>query len=86
MKRVISIRKQPGTNMFYMKLLKKDIGELALQVLQFGNAAEQSVINSTSLSGVSNYVGPEINRDITRKRQNVQTKSSVAQILRTFRS
>lgn len=83
LKRVISIR--PEGNMYYMKLLKKDIGELALQVLEFGDAAEQTAktIHSGSVTG---YVGPEQNRYNRRKKQNEQSKRATAELIRTFRS
>ena len=70
--------------------LKKDVGELAIQVLEFGDATEQSIKSSTVYSGsVTNYIGPEQKRSVNRKNQNKQSKKSVAETLtalRTFRS
>ena len=84
---MIQLRREPNSNMYYMKLLKKDVGTLALQVLQFGDAIEQTVISGNIYSGsVTSYVGPEQKRYSNRKKQNAQSKQSVANILRTFRN
>jgi hypothetical protein len=89
LKRVIQIRHEGGYR-YFMRLLKKDIGELAIQVLEFGDATEQSIKTSTVYSGsITNYKGPERKRYINRKRQNEQSKKSVAEAinaLRTFRN
>lgn len=84
MKRVIQTR-HVGGNMYKMKLLKKDIGELAMQVLQFGNTDEQTIASMYSGS-VTNYVGPEQKRVSNRKKENAQSKKSVGELLRTFRN
>lgn len=87
LKRVISIRKESNSTRYFMKLLKRDIGLLAMQVLQFGDATEQTVLASKIYPGsVTNYVGPEQKRVINRKKQTPQSKESVAELLRTFRS
>ena len=87
LKRVIKLRPERGTNMYYMRLLKKDIGELAIQVLEFGDTTEQIIQKSSIYSGsVTNYTGPEQKRYTNRKKQNIQSKKTVANLLRTFRS
>lgn len=64
LKRVIQLR-DAGNNRYFMKLLKKDVGQLALQVLEFGDATEQSIQNSIVYTGsVTNYKGPEQKRFI----------------------
>lgn len=87
LKRVIEIRKKSSTSsQYYMKLLKKDIGELALRVLEYGDASEETLLKSDIYSGnVTNYVGPEEKRTFSRKRQTEIEKKNVADILRTFR-
>lgn len=87
-RRVIQLRRDNKyPNRYYMKLLKKDIGQLAMQVLEIGDATEQTLLNSNSYSGsVTNYVGPENKRQISRKQQNKQSKKSVGELLRTFRN
>lgn len=86
LKRVIELRREANTSMYYMKLLKKDIGELALQVLEFGDASEQSLLGADFSGNVINYAGPEEKRTYTRKKQTESIKGSVAEILRTFRN
>jgi hypothetical protein len=86
LKRVIQLRKDEGSSMFYMTLLKKDIGALAMQVLEFGDTTEQTIVGSSISGSVTNYIGPESKRYTNRKRQNTQSKKGVADILRTFRS
>jgi hypothetical protein len=87
LRRVIEIRKDRNTNRYYMKLLKKDVGVLAMQVLEIGDASEQTIVGSNIYSGsVTNYVGPENKRASIRKKQNQKTKREVTDILRTFRS
>lgn len=85
-KRVIQIRHESGGK-YFMKLLKKDIGELALQVLETGDVTEQAIKEVTVQSGnITNYKGPEITRTISRKKQNNKSKAELAQILRTLRN
>lgn len=87
LKRVIQLRREPNSTMDYMKLLKKDVGALAMQVLEFGDTTEQTVLGANIYSGsVTNYVGPEQKRYNNRKKQNTTSKKSVADLLRTFRS
>lgn len=87
LKRVIQLRREPNSTRYHMRLLKKDIGALAMQVLEFGDTTEQTIVGSNIYSGsVTNYVGPEHKRNVNRKKQNIQSKKSVAELLRTFRS
>jgi len=85
--RVVELRRVPSTQMFYMKLLKKDIGELALQVLEVGDAAEKAIERADVYTGdVTDFKGPERMRNQGRKRQTAQSKKEVSEILRTFRT
>lgn len=88
LKRVIQLRKDERyPNRYHMKLLKKDIGILAVQVLEVGDISEQAVLGANIYTGsVTNYTGPEYNRQVSRKKQNTQSKKSVAELLRTFRN
>lgn len=86
LKRVIKLRHEPRTTMFYMSLLKKDVGELAMQVLEFGDTTTQTVTSAITSGAVTNYAGPEQNRLISRKAQTPQSKKQVADLIRTFRS
>jgi hypothetical protein len=60
--RVVKLRPDPSyPGRYYMKLLKKEVGELALHVLTRGDADAQSLAYVPS-APISNYVGPEDNR------------------------
>jgi hypothetical protein len=83
--RVVEIKPSssyPGR--FNMRLLKKDIGILALQVLESGDSAsEEAVLIS---SDVSHFAGPEFKRVETRKKQTMQKSSmEIVELLRTLR-
>lgn len=69
---------------FNMRLLKKDIGVLALQVLESGDSAsEEAVLFS---SDVSHFTGPESKRVQTRKRQDRQKSNmDIVELLRTLK-
>ncbi|MFO0722828.1 MAG: hypothetical protein U1E65_03520 [Myxococcota bacterium] len=84
MKRVVEIKPEHGS-MFSMRLLKKEVGELALQVLTDGDASEQSLQNFPGAS-VSKYRPPEENRVIGRKRQNALGKRATRDILFSLRT
>lgn len=60
------VRVIPERNMFKMKLLKREIGELALQVLQSGDASGDSLMTLPG-SPVALFVGPEENRGKQRQ-------------------
>jgi len=83
-KRVVQIIPRGG-NYFSMRLLKKEVGELALQVMQKGDAVESTLLVSSS--NVVSYDGPEKTRRETRKKRQVkQSDTEVANLLRTLRS
>lgn len=87
LKRVIELRREIGSSMYYMKLLKQDVGELALQVLEVGDTTDKTIKEVTVYTGnITNYKGPEEMRRVGRKKQTQQSKNSVAQMLRTLRS
>ena len=61
MRRVIQLRTDPNHHSrYFMRLLKKDIGILAMEVLRFDDTAESSL--DLYPGNVVNYVGPEQNR------------------------
>lgn len=84
LKRVVEIRHEVGT-MYSMRLLKKEVGELALQVLTEGDASEQSLPGFPGAS-VLQYIPPEEKRVATRKRQNKPSKKATAKILLSLRT
>ena len=84
LKHVIQVQ-DLSSGMFKMKLLKKDVGELALQALVQGDISETSLPQITGAS-ITNYVGPENNRELVRKKQSVHNRQDVVNIIRTLRS
>jgi hypothetical protein len=83
--RVVQLRADPlHSGRFFMKLLKKEIGQLALQVLTRGNAYEQSL---SDLPGapMSGYVGPEESRVTIRRKQNPMSKRTTRDVLEAVR-
>ncbi|THA11451.1 hypothetical protein D3M78_00175 [Rodentibacter pneumotropicus] len=75
-----------GQRVFLMKLLKKEIGELALKILTTGSAHEYS-LNLPNIKGnMSDFVAPEQYRAATRKKQvelNPQITNEILLSLRT---
>ena len=51
-----------------LRLLKREVGELALQVIQTGDASEHSLPSLPSAK-VTSFKGPEHNREVIRKKQ-----------------
>jgi len=68
-----------------MKLLKRDVGELALQAISQGDVSEQSL---ASLPGatVNRYRGPERNRTIIRKKINERTPKDTNDMIMALRT
>jgi hypothetical protein len=81
-KRVVQII--PEGHSFSMRLLKKEVGELALQVMQQGDITDSALL--TTSSNISSYVGPEDIRRATRKKRQIKKSDvEVATLLRTLR-
>ncbi|EGR2179625.1 hypothetical protein L5179_002695 [Vibrio parahaemolyticus] len=51
-----------------MRLLKREVGELALRVLQTGDVSEESLLLLPG-AAVTKFTGPEVNREIVRRKQ-----------------
>jgi hypothetical protein len=70
LKGVVSIRSgsKDGRSGPMMKLLKKEVGQLALQVIRQGDVSEQS-LPSLPGAAITKFIGPEINREIVRRNQ-----------------
>lgn len=72
-------------NMFYMKLLKKEVGELALNVLS-NEAIEQGETDfAVPVASMNLYLPPEIQRERTRKNQSKPSKQHTSDILNSLR-
>ena len=83
--RVVELR--PSTSypgLFHMKLLKKEVGELALHVLTQGNPYTDSL---AVLQGapMKVYIGPEESRMSVRRNQSQMSKRMTRDILETLR-
>lgn len=83
--RVIKLRPDaanPGR--FYMRLLKREVGQLALHVLTQGNANAQalSYLPGAPMSG---YIGPEASRTTVRKKQSSMSKKTTFDVLEAVR-
>jgi len=73
----------PEGGLFRLRLLKKDVGELALQVLTTGTASEAPL--TLPNAPMTNYTGPEANRTVVRKKQSVQSKKETLDIINSLR-
>jgi hypothetical protein len=84
MKRVVQVE-QVGSRKFKMRLLKKDVGEIALQVIKGGDASDSALFAFPSAT-VTGYVGPELNRERHRRKQTVMSKKATRDIIMTLRT
>ncbi len=83
--RVVKLRSDSSlAGRFYMKLLKKEVGQLALHVLTQGNAYAQSLADLTS-APMSGYVGPEESRTSVRRKQSGMSKRTTRDVLEAVR-
>lgn len=83
--RVVALRADPQhPSRFYMRLLKQEVGQLALQVLTTGDASAESL---TVLPGapMSSYRGPERARVAVRKSQTSISRKRTQDILDAVR-
>lgn len=84
--RVIKLEHSHGTQ-YFMRLLKYDIAQLALDVIEKGDLAEKSTLETTiSSTSVSNYTGPEENRMKVRRKKTTSSNLNVGELLRTMRN
>lgn len=84
MKGVIEV-KPAGEGLFYMRLLKKEVGKLALLVITEGEVIGAPLLELPSVSATK-YLGPEANRTVVRKRQAEPLKRGVAELLSDLRT
>jgi len=83
--RVVALRRDSQyPDRFFMRLLKREVGELALQVLTKGDASAESL---AVLPGapMSSYTGPEDARVSVRKRQTPMSKKRTQDVLDAVR-
>jgi len=84
LKGVVEVKPTDG-GLFKMRLLKPEIGRLALTVITEGEASTKSLLDLPSVSATS-YLGPEVNREILRKKQAPASKHALGRILDALRT
>lgn len=83
---VIQLEQSHGSR-YYMSLLKYDIAQLALDVVEKGDLAEPTTLDRTvNSSSVSEYTGPEENRLKIRRKKTTTPNVDVSELLRTMRN
>jgi len=75
----------PSGSSFSMRLLKKEVGELALKVLSQGDASTAAVVQLPN-APMSAYAGPESSRIRVRKKQSQRSKRQTLDVLGALRS
>lgn len=84
MKGVVEVR-PAGDGRFFMRLLKREVGQLALTVITEGEAGGAPLLEMPGVSA-TRYVGPEVNRSVIRKRQAEPLRKGVARLLTDLRT
>ena len=84
MKGVVEVR-SARDGRFYMRLLKREVGQLALTVITEGEAGGASLLEMPGVSA-TRYEGPEANRSLIRKKQAEPLKRGVARLLSDLRT
>lgn len=83
-KGVIKVR--PSGFGYKMKLLKKDVGEMALKVLTTGDVSSENVAARPLPGSMTAFTGPEASRWKFRGKQSVESRKSTRNILETLRT
>ena len=83
--RVIKLRRHPTwPKAYFMKLLKREVGELALRVLSGSGNLEVGLTDMPSAS-MSGYLGPERSRVERRRKQTSLSKRATRDVLESMR-
>jgi len=69
-----------------MKLLKKDVGEMALKVLTTGDVSSDNAATHPMPGSMSGFTGPEASRWSFRGKQKVESRKGTRDILETLRT
>ena len=83
--RVVGLRQHRGSALFFMRLLKREVGQLALHVLQQGDAGAEA-LTELPAAPMAGYTGPEEGRTSVRRKQTVMSKRKTRDILEVLRS
>ena len=84
LKGVVKVDPASG-GMFTMKLLKPEVGRLALSVIEDGDLSAESVTNLPGAK-VTEYMGPEAMREVQRKNSSEAVKLSTKNLLNEIRT
>ena len=84
-RRVVEIRSGRHGYGHDMRLLKTEVGEMALGVIQSGDVSETSLPNFGGVA-VTRFTGPEQNRQERRKKQRVDSKRATGDIVKALRT
>ena|SRR5579875_2393280 len=80
------IRVQPAKPYgYFMQLLKRDVGQMALNVLMSGEAASTNVIDRPLPGKMTGYSGPEKTRSDFRRKQTPMSKRMTEDVLQALR-
>lgn len=71
---------------YSMKLLKKDVGEMALTVLTKGDVSSDNASTQPLVGSMQGFVGPETSRWSFRGKQTVESKKATRNILESLRT
>lgn len=87
LKGVVSIRigMKNGRHGPIMRLLKKEVGELALQAIRQGDVSEQS-IKSLPGAAITKFRGPEANREMIRRQQIIRSPFETNDMINSLRT
>lgn len=87
LKGVVSIRigMKNGRHGPIMRLLKKEVGELALQAIRQGDVSEQS-IKSLPGAAITKFRGPEANREMIRRQQIIRSPFETNDMISSLRT
>lgn len=82
--RVVSAGSRPG---YFMRLLKKDVGEMALRVLLTGETASTNSIGQPFAGVMTGYTAPETTRwNFRQKKQGAPSKRLTQDVLQSLRT
>ena len=70
---------------YHIRLLKKQVGQLALHVLTQGTASTEALGGELPSAPMSGYIGPEDSRTSIRKRQSTMSKRTTRDVLEAVR-
>ncbi|NNU57599.1 hypothetical protein [Rhizobium indigoferae] len=82
---VVELRKGPAYG-HQMRLRKTDVGQMALQVLQSGDASDMPLLKEIPSAQVTGYTGPEETRTLVRKHQLPESQRVVRNMLEVLRT